>query len=293
MTIKPPKDPVSAYAEQVRARAAKRREATRTKVPNLVEADALHDPKRGATTVDKIGKAMEVMQEPKEPGGLSPDTMQGLAAIKQEVEAKRAQQQAEKPEEEPLIDPDKDKELKAKEKSRADDLGLVDDYEFEQLMSRVREDIINNKKQRKAIEARLSPIDLAKGIAAGEFTQNVPIHPNTLEVIYRTPTAFELQQIRIILVDICAENPKKESIATELYSAMTLAASIYQINTEKWPTCVQLTGTPSFNAELFMNVRVNKLLVLPAPLLHVIAVHGGWFDMRVRESLRVPALKDG
>jgi hypothetical protein len=291
--IKKPTDPRAAtYAEQVKARAKARRKESPA-IPNLVEAEAIHDPKR-PTTIASLGTGLKRLEpekeEPNREAGLSPETIAGLMEMKKMAEQKKSEAKAQSPEPEPeKLDPPKKERVQ-------EPLDLIDDLEFERMMSQVRKDALNNDEQRKIIDARVRPIDLAKGIATGEFTQVVPIHPNILEVTYRSPSAFELQSIRVLLVKICAEDPTKETVSHELYTVMSLAASIVQISTdasnEKWPAHYTFGTRHSFDEEVFL-YRVNKLLAMSGPLLHCIAVHGSWFDTRVRDALKVSELKSG
>lgn len=292
--IKKPTDPRAAtYAEQVQARAKARRKE-RPAVPNLVEAEAVHDPKR-PTTIATLGTGLsrleEKKNEPTREAGLSPDTIAGLMEMKKMADEEKKKMAPEEP-----LPPEKASAEKSAKPLEREPMDLMDDLEFARMMSQVRKDALNNDTQRKIIDARVRPIDLAKGIATGEFSQVVPIHPNVLEVTYRSPSAFELQSIRVLLVKTLADDPTKEPIAEELYTAMSLAASIVQISTgtsnEKWPEHHVLGAKHSFDENTFM-YRVNKLLAMSGPLLHCIAVHGAWFDARVRDSLKVVELKSG
>ncbi len=61
-----PKDPVSAYKKGIAERAAKMREARRKQrqpMPNLAEADASYDPKKGQATLGALGNAQQQIHE--------------------------------------------------------------------------------------------------------------------------------------------------------------------------------------------------------------------------------------
>jgi hypothetical protein len=274
------------------------------RIPNLNEVAGLVDSTSPPRTILELGAMAEASKGAEAPAGsgsgLSPATVEGLRAIKEATEAAHAQKKAAPTTEGPVVpeakaavnDPEViQRDAPANESMVAQEL---DDLDLGAAMLRIQRDVINNEEQRKLIESRVQPIDIKQGIATGTFTQFVPIVPDVLEVWYRSVTPYEHMKIRRMLIVMAEGDPLFESISIETFNALNIAASIKQVNGDKWPEHLDYasTGTPNFDDEV-LRFKLDRLLMLPAPIFHSLGVHCSWFDIRCREGLRVPALKGG
>jgi len=301
-------DALAEYQRGVAERAARMREkrsASRS-IPDLSQANEAYDPKRGAMTLDQLGKAQRSLEDPpagEKGAGLSPATIAGLQALKTEMDKRRVAQptQESSPMAEtaqtPSAEPTKDKEPpKATRSAVTSTLRDMDDFELSHLSARIQRDVINNERERKAVEARLkeegSEISLEDGLATGSFTQVVPISER-LRVTFRTLSPHENRCIRLLLWKWVSDDPRLENLASDVYGMMLIVAAVSQINSNRLPD--HLKGDlfrSEFDEEVFTQ-KYNLLSRYPAPLVHALGVHGNWFDERVRAAFTSEALKNG
>jgi len=109
---------------------------------------------------------------------LSPQTVEGLDAIKQfQAEAEEAQKRA------------------AEEAANAPDPARQGDQAIDELGTLFADDaqwsVLNNPARRKAIEARLQPLDIADILIHGEIRQEIPIVPGKLAIVVRSVNGEE------------------------------------------------------------------------------------------------------
>ena len=285
--VAPDDDPVLAkYRAEVEARNAQRKaDASRPQLPNLLEADKQYKPGRDQPmSLNEIAQAqanIEAANRPA-PGGLRPETVEGLKAL-----SAAARQQTEpvapKPPEEVRDD--------VLPPSRIAD---VDNLELQHVMRNVQRDIINNKEEREAIRARCAPLDITDGLSSGEFTQVVPIIPDRFVVKYRSVSPFEEHAIRALLFKKVSDNPLLEAMDAEIYSLMLLVAAIVSINGNTTPFASHIGPdpyNPVFNTEIFER-KVSIISRYPAPMVHSLGTHAYWFDQRVRELFASESLKN-
>lgn len=284
-----PKTSLGAYRAGVETRTAEAR-ASEPKGPNLREAQATFDPKKdGARSLADIQATQAALAQPVAPEGvkLSEVTTKGLESLHAHSQAERENQaqnastfvpagaapQAEKEEVAPRREP-----------GPADG---ADDFELERLMQFAatnQQDAINNPKEREAVEKRLEPIDLIRGITELEFTQVVPIVPGKFEVIFRAITPEEDQQIRILILHMTSENAKLVSVERDLYSLLTVICSIVRLNTMEMPKhYTKENFFISVNTDV-LRQKMRMFLSYPMPMMHALGVHSAWFDQRVRKA---------
>lgn len=307
---KPPVDLVGAsgdsvlqqYKAGIAARAAARRVGEQRNIPNLAQANEQFRPTRdGPMSLATMQKAQNLVDPPEKGSvpGLSQDTLAGLKAIN---DAARQHQQQHPPQgpktmETAATTQSTDQRIElpedVKKKQLEEKVKDLDDLEFDRMMRAIQTDIINNEKEREAVRKRVKPIDLAEGLASGQFTQDVAIRDG-LTIRYRSVSSLENQHIRLLLFDWIDKDPKKENMSAELYGLMLSVASIVRINTNELPS--HLVGpdhlSRTFNEDVFTK-KFNLFCSYPMPLIHAIAVHGSWFDMRVRELFTSDNLKNG
>lgn len=293
------------YRTGIRERQDEARRARKREMPNLAEADSLYDPKEGPAKIGDIGRAASSVAEPadEKAGGLSPDTIAGLRALKEHADQQRKQKQEEDVAEEQAETgaqgetgaeepPNRAEETRVREQLRD-----VDDLALEQLMAGIERDVINNPTEKKAVEARLqeegSELEVGDGLVQGYYTQTVPI-ARGLRVTYRSLSPYENRRIRALLFQWVDKDPTLEPSRGDLYGLMLIAASVTQINGNKLPEHMEGQDFYSarFDDELFTK-KFETLNRYPSPLIHAIGVHGTWFDERVRRLFSAESLKNG
>lgn len=291
------------------ARAREHGAEQRVSIPDLGVAAAQYRPEKdGPMTLGQIAESQENIKSMSNPTSgevpkptLSAKTLEGLRAVH---DATAAQQQAAEARIEgttapmpmdgtPGISPP-EKKIKAMSEEEKAKLAETSDLDFDLMMSRVRSDVINNIEERKAVEARLKPMDLVDGLLTGEFTQVVPIVPGKLEVVFRTITPFENEQIKRRVLEKIMEEEKYSQLHTDRYGFMQVVATVKMLNGREQPTHLK---TVQGNEREFLWETFNKKFSLfqnfPAPLVHALSVHSTWFDLRVRELFTSTALKNG
>jgi hypothetical protein len=261
-----------------------------------------YDPKRdGPTTIQHLGdvhrqiEESSVSQEEAKPR-LSEGTIAGLAALQSQVEKVRAAAPA------PAPTPAAEEKPAAKEEPKTDtkdrkDFAEVDDMALDRILSmtalRDREDAINNDKEREAAEKRVEPIDVMQGILDGEYKQVVPVVPGKLDVVYRTVSPAEDQAIRLYIFKLTSTDGRLESVATDLYSLLTLTAGIVMISGKQLPAHFTREGFTIKVNEETLGLKLNLILSYPMPLIHALSVHQFWFDQRVRKAFTTVDLGNG
>lgn len=182
----------------------------------------------------------------------------------------------------------------AEKKARVSDaLSELDDLEFERVLRGMQKDVINNEKEREAIRTRVKPIDIIKGISTGEFTQDVPIIPNTLIVKYRTITPMENQSIRLVLFRMFDEDKRREALGAELYGLMQTVCAVSMINGSSFGQHLKGEGYNLEFDESGFTAKFKRFLLMPMPMIHALGTHAFWFEQRVRESFTTDSLKNG
>jgi hypothetical protein len=302
--MKPPQSPdavVQKYKQGLKERAAAAGKKSRGEVtiPNIASAEKAYNPSKDRPmTLANIGQAQQNMAkvtDGKAKGTLSTETLAGLRELKEITDKERAKmepvaQETEKTDPKPEMAPEPEKE-KPTPAAQTDALASMDDLELELMMSRIRSDVINNDKERKAVEARLKDIDLSEGLATGEFTQLVPVVPGKLEIMYRTVSQVENDNFRRILFNWNAEDARAQTLAGERYGLMQTIAAVVRINGNEMPKHFDLSNK-QFDEKTFLS-KFELVSSYPTPLIHCLGVHAFWFDQRVRKLFTADALKNG
>ena len=298
----------------VEARAAQAR-AARPPIGNLAQADKQSSPgKDGPMTIELITSAQRAVDNGEKPagGGLKPETVEAIKAVAAASQAARDKlvpksQQPKPPapvapkKETRMTDAAPEPEKKPTEKKPTEDearklrtqLDEIDDLDVERIMRGIQNDVINNEKERKAAKERASEIDFANGMANNEFTQDVDIIPDKLKVTFRTITPLENQGIRLWLIQRATEDPRFDKLAGEVYGLALVVASIVKIGGTQYPQ--HLSGqapNQEFDVEAFVT-KYDRFIKMPAPLIHALATHSQWFDLRVREMFTTDYAKNG
>lgn len=290
---------VAKYKEEVAARQAEKL-ASAPQGPSITGANAVYDPKRdGSRTMADIEAVQRAVDQPVSTEGvrLSDMTTKGLKEIRDASQAAQAAP-APKPGDQPPAPAPfvPAAEAEAPPAPKNAQLGHMDDFELDRLMqfaSMNQEDVINNTRERDAVEKRLEPISLIAGITTGEFTQDVGIVPEQFVVRYRAVTPEEDHAIRLLLVHMTAKQANLITLESSLYQMLTLAAGVDRINDMRMPTHYTRKG---FIIEVEPDALQQKLryfLGMPLPMAHALGVHQFWFDQRVRKLFTSADLGNG
>lgn len=253
-------------------------------------------------TLVQIAQAQEnirTMNDPSTPRPtLKPETVAGLKALH---EAAAAQNAAAPPPPEPTAAPptaetaEKKKSVTRMSDEEKDELAQSSDIDFDLMMNRLRSDVINNPEEKKAIESRLKPMDLSDGLLTGEWKQHVPIHPGKLEVVFRTITPLENEEIRKHLLEEVLKDERASRFAGERYGFMQTVAAVHSINGQELPR--HLSAVDKGVGRKFMwdtfGKKVDIFMAYPGPLIQALGTHAYWFDLRVRMLFTTAALKNG
>lgn len=303
--VKPGADPVVAkYTAGIVERAKASREKDRVSIPDLSAAMSQYRPGRDAPmTMAGIAQAQEnirAMSEPNAPDPNRPqlrtETVAGLKALHEAAAA--AQQPPTPPQETKPATAEKPEEKKSftrlsDEERRA--AAETTDLDFDMMMARMRNDVINNEEERKAIEATLTPMDLADGLMTGEFRQFVPIQKGKLEVMYRSLSPMENEEMRRKILEEVLADERMSNQAGEKLAMFQMVASIHSLNGQEMPKHTKaLAKGPGreFIWSVFLD-KVTLFMNYPGPLIHALTTHAHWFDLRVRRLFSSTALKNG
>lgn len=291
--MKPVEDPrVKQYRADLAARtAAGRGVKPAVKIPDINMAAALYDPKRGVMNLNDMAESQRSAVPIGEDTRLRPETIAGLQAL----HASMAATQKEPTKMTEPETPSETSEPIAAERPKADAKPVaVDDYddEFASIWQKAQSDVINNSEEREAVRKLVKPIDIAEGLAMNEFSQEVPIGPMT--VTFRTVQPLEIAAIRAMIFRMVDEGKVKDHISGDLYSLMTVVASVKRINKKVMPDHVVPDGAyRKFDEDIF-GAKYREFETYPLPMVHAISTHSSWFDLRVRETFRNgAAIKNG
>lgn len=310
--VTPGRDPVvQSYTAGIaaRAKAAGKEQRGNVPIPDLGVAAATYRPEKdGPMSLGQIAESQENIRSMSNPtsnpegrkASLRPETMEGLKALHEAATKVNTPPSEAKPvaaaepvaeEDAPLPGtPKKGMKLNDDERQR---LAEMSDLDFDLMMSRVRSDVINNEEEKKAIEARLKPLDLADGIVTGEFTQFVDIVPGKFEVVFRSLTPFENETIRRHVLGMILEEREYSQIHQDKYGFMQVVAALHSINGQELPSHLKkVANGREFMMDIFMK-KYSRFTSYPVPMIHALSVHANWFDLRVRALFTTAALKNG
>ncbi len=291
---------VRRYTAGITERAKEAARANKVPIPDLGAAAAQYRPdKDGPMTLTQIAQAQENIRtmDESEKKSLSPNTVAGLRALHEATASQQLPQAAPAP----AAAPEKKKEepekrsftrLSEDEKREAAETA---DLDFDVMMARLRNDIINNEDERKAIEERLKPMDLTDGLLTGEFKQHVPIAPNKLEVVFRTISPLENGEMRKHILQQIIEDERFANMSGEELSFMQMVASVHMLNGQEMPSHLRAGDKKTvriFDWDVF-NSKLALFRTYPTPLIHALSTHAYWFDLRVRKLFSTATLKNG
>jgi hypothetical protein len=169
-------------------------------------------------------------------------------------------------------------------------LAGMDEFDLNNVHEMMVKDIINNEEQRKIVEARLEPLNLADLVVNFTVTQRVPIIPGVFEVEYESTSGEDDLCIKKMLVEEAKSLKVDDRYLLDKYSLMGLACAVKSINGK--PLGSHRDNEGNFNEEA-LDKKFKRLLKMPLPMLAAIGPHYFWFDMRVRKLFVAETIKNG
>jgi len=148
-------------------------------------------------------------------------------------------------------------------------------------------ELTQEQKLRKAVEARLDPIDIGQYLSGGNLTQRVPIIPEKLEVVFRSVTDEEEVYVDSRLTD---EGEMSIREFNRRSSEWALAMHVHSLNGTKWPKIFKNDETIN---EESVKMRMKRVRKLHTPLFQLLLVNMGWFMERANMALTLEALGNG
>lgn len=295
------KDPVvSKYTQGIVERAREAGKSGRVPIPRLdVAAQEYRPGKDPPMTMSQMAQAQENIRtmdaQDESKTSLKPETIAGLRALNEQMakqhqqpaspESSQQDEQSKQPEEKKSVT-----RLNEDEKRAAAETA---DLDFDLMLSRLRSDVINNDKEREAVEARLTPMDLTDGLLTGEFKQLVPIQPKKLEVMFRSISPLENEEIRRKLLEEVIGDERIAQIQGEKLGLWQTICAVKMINGQEMPSHLRsVKGAHEFEWSVFEQ-KVRLFMSYPGPLIHALSTHAYWFDLRVRKLFSSTALKNG
>ena len=195
-------------------------------------------------------------------GGLSKETLEGLAAVEEANS--------------------KDSEEKEEDKKPAED--EYDEFDFEEF-GRASRDMLNNKERRIAIEAKIQDeLDFEGLIINQELRQKVPIRKG-FEPQYRTPGGHEDLFVKRLIGNV----EGSERYILDYYAIMGLCCSLYSLNGRPLPSHLDKDNNPD---EKLFDEKMKFLLRYPIVIITDLSVNFSWFTGRVQKLLGLEQVKD-
>jgi hypothetical protein len=289
MTDKKPQT-VKSYAASVAERNQTRSDDRRANspIPNLPQAAVSYDAGRdGPMTMQQLAEAQRRdAGSPEAPtdSGLRPETVEGLKAVF------AASQSAPVPVAVPVT---AQPAAEAKpELELSDEPGLDDD--FLQTLRGIREDVLNNRREKEAVAKRCPTINLTDGLLEGAFRQKVPVVPGSLDVEFRSLTPLDNHHLRLILAKRIEAEPELADYQNDLMSFYQTVASVIAINKNNYAShLINEGGTFKVSRDV-LERKINQFMVFPVQIVAAVSIHAAWFDERVRQLfVTAEALKNG
>lgn len=311
--IQPPKmigvkgaDPVvQKYTKGIVERAQANKDKGRVPIPDLAAAAAQYRPGRDAPmSLSAIAQAQEnirsTMSDDHDPNRpqLRQETVAGLRQLHDAVAAQQqppAPPEVKPPDAKPEAKPEEKKSFTKMSDEEKRAAAETSDLDFDMMMTRLRNDVVNNDAERKAIEAKLTPMNLADGLSTGEFRQFVPIKEGALEVMFRSISPMENEEMRRKILEEIISDERMSNMAGEKLTMWQMVASIKTLNGQEMPSHLK-TAAKGPGREFIWDVFTNKVTLFmnyPGPLIHALSTHAYWFDLRVRKLFSSTALKNG
>jgi hypothetical protein len=173
-------------------------------------------------------------------------------------------------------------------------LDEMDEFDITRLRNALYKDLLNNDDQKKIIEARLKPLEIADLITTGRISQTVPIVPGKFEPEFQSYGGDEDLVIKRMLGEemenLKPMNAGMERYITDRYTLMGLTVSMKGINKRQFPDVYN--GEGLWDEELFWK-KYKLISKLNFHMIGSLVVNWFWFDLRVRHMFKAEALGNG
>jgi hypothetical protein len=175
------------------------------------------------------------------------------------------------------------------EKKEAEKKGEEDLFEMFDFGGRNEaEQVLNNRKRRKAIESRCAPMSLDDLIFKDEVQQLVPINPKKFEVLYRSMTPDENLYIKRFVAK--TDQGQTDQYVLERFALCQLTCTVLAINGRALPDHRKTDGTVDDAA---FETKLKMLMKKSAYIIADLGINYSWFDVRVRKLLAGDDLGNG
>jgi len=155
----------------------------------------------------------------------------------------------------------------------------VDELDFDKLRQLMMKDILNNDKQKEAIEKRLKPLNVEDLILHNRIEQKVPI-VSGFEVTYQSMTGEEDLALKRLIMEESESVTVSDRYLLDKYSIMSVTIGIARINGK--PLGEHIGPNGSFSDELFWK-KFKRVQKLPTHMLASLGANHFWFECRVRK----------
>jgi hypothetical protein len=174
------------------------------------------------------------------------------------------------------------------DKAIADNAKKEAPFDLESLLSAKHP--LLSEERRKAIEARLSPLDISDLIMKLEIVQKVPIIENKFIIELRTFS----QREHIWILQYLYEFPGSDRYVDEMFNTLKLVCSLVSLNGRVLPDHRVNPGTreEKLDKKAFEE-KMFHITSLPVQILADVGVQCNWFNDRVQKLFTVENLKNG
>jgi hypothetical protein len=166
----------------------------------------------------------------------------------------------------------------------------MDEFDLSTLHEMMVRDIINNEDQRKIVEERCDPLNLADLVVNYTVTQRVPIIPGVFEPEYESLTGEDDLNLKRMLVEEAKTLKVDDRYLLDKYALLGLACAVKAINGKPLGSHRDTDGNFSEKA---LELKFKKILRMPLPMLAALGPHYFWFDQRVRKLFVAQSIKNG
>lgn len=164
---------------------------------------------------------------------------------------------------------------------------ILDLFDFGGRQIGEAERVLNNKKRRDEIEARLSSMSIDDLIMKDSVGQRIEIIPGKYTVDLRSVTETENLFIKIYLSD---EKVQTDQYLSEKLSLCQLCCAVVAINGKELPPHLDQNGEPERN---LFELKLKALSKKSGYIIADLGLQYQWFDMRVRKLLNPDVLGNG
>ena len=165
----------------------------------------------------------------------------------------------------------------------------VDELDIDKMHQRAMKDMLNNEKQREAIEKKLPPIDLSDLIQHNRVQQVVPIVPG-FKVTFQSITGEEDLALKRLIMEESSSVEVSDRYLLDKYSIMSLVVGVAAVNGKPLGTHEDAQG--HMNDELFWK-KFKRLCRLPTHMIASMGVNQFWFEQRVRKLFVAETVGNG